>query len=110
MKNDPERQDDTKFTGIVVYGILVTWFTFALNMGWQGRFVSGLHKPPLALGLTLVVPLAFFIFAYLRRGAIWAFCQTLDLRLVVAVHLWRIGAIDFLLCAAEGRLPAGFAL
>ena len=110
MKNNPESSSDAKFTALVVYGLVVLWFLFALQMGWQGRYATGFHKPPLAFGLSAAIPVVFFVFAYARRGRIWAFCQTLDLRILVAVHLWRIMAIDFLLCGAEGRLPLGFAL
>jgi hypothetical protein len=110
MKNVQKNSHDKKFTALVVYGLVAFWFAFQLMMGSQGRYAAGPQKPPLALGLALVVPISFFIIAYARRSFIWAFCQSLDLRLIVAVHLWRVIAIDFLLCAAEGRLPAGFAL
>jgi hypothetical protein len=110
MKNDRQIHVNTKFTSIWVYGALALWFLFALVMGAQGRFVSGLQKPPLALGLTLALPMLFFVAAYARHGSFWAFCQTLDLRVITAVHLWRIVAIDFLVVCAQGRLPAGFAL
>jgi len=110
MKTDKHNSTDLKFTAWVVYGIVFIWFAFALLMGVEHRFDAGPNKPPLAFGLTLLAPIVFFVAAYQRRGAIWQFCQSLDLRFVVAVHFWRVMALDFLLCAASGTLPIGFAL
>jgi hypothetical protein len=109
MKNDQRNLSDSQFTGTIVYGIVAFWFAFSLLMGSQGRYAVP-NTPPIALGLSVLLPVVLFVAAYRRRSSFWAFCQTLDLRYVVAVHLWRVIAIDFLLCCAEGRLPAGFAL
>jgi hypothetical protein len=110
MKNDKSNLDQSRFTGIFVCAALALWFCFSLWMGAEGRFRGRPQQPPIALGLTFLLPLLSFIFAYRRRGSVWAFCQTLDLRFVVLAHMWRIMAIDFLLCGAEGQLPLGFAL
>jgi hypothetical protein len=110
MKTTLESSHDNKITGIIIYGLLSLWFVFSLTMTLQGRFNTGPQKPPIALGLTMLAPMIAFIVAYRRRGAIWAFCQTLDLRLITAVHIWRLIGIDFILAWTEGRLPAGFAL
>jgi hypothetical protein len=110
MKNAQKNSPDKKFIALVVYGMVAFWFAFQLMMGSEGQYALRPQNPPLALGLSLVVPISFFVIAYARRSFIWTFCQSLDLRLIVAVHLWRVIAIDFLLHAAEGSLPAGFAL
>jgi hypothetical protein len=110
MKNDKFNLDQSKFTGVFVYAALALWFCFSLWMGAEGRFQGAPRQPPIALGLTFLLPLLAFVFAYTRRGSFWAFCQTLDLRFVVLAHIWRIMAIDFLLCGAERRLPLSFAL
>lgn len=88
---------------------LTLWFVFALVMGASGQYVSGTGKPPLLLGLTLIIPPMLFALAYLRHGAFWTFCQALDLRLLTLLHLWRIAGLDFLLNYLQGHLPAGFA-
>jgi hypothetical protein len=110
MSTDCHARPDTTFTGIIVYGVVALWFAFAYLTGSQGRFAGPPHQPPIALGLAVVLPIAGAIMAYRRRGAFWAFCQTVDLRLVVVVHAWRLMAVDFLFCCAEGRLPATFAI
>ncbi len=110
MKNEEYNLDGPKFAGVFVYFAVALWFCFALWMAAEGRYAAGPRKPPLALGLTLVLPFSSFIFAYTRHKAIWAFCQTLDLKFIVLAHFWRIMAIDFVLCCVDGRLPAGFAL
>lgn len=109
-QNNTINPNQLKFTKIFVYGMIVLWFLFALVMGAQGRFQASGQKPPLALGLAVVLPILLFVLAYSRHGAIWAFCQSLDLRVVVGLHFWRIIGLDFVLRYAEGRLPAGFAL
>jgi hypothetical protein len=110
MINQTRNLRHPDFTGMLTYSAVALWFTFALVMAAQGRYISGPHKPPLLTGLTLLIPLVSFIFAYTRHGSFWRFCQTLDLRLIVIAHAWRIVAIDFILCWIDGRLPAAFAL
>jgi hypothetical protein len=110
MSNDTSRSSLVRFAGATVGGLVFLWFIFTLMMASDGRYISRAPKPPLALGLSCLLPIIFFIWLYLRRGAFWAFCHTIDLRTIVALNLGRILAVDFVLCAAEGRLPAGFAL
>ncbi len=110
MKTDTYDQRSIKFTGVMTLGIVALWFVFALWTGAEGRFTPPPEKPPLLFGLTIMSPIVAFVLAYRRRGSFWAFCQTLDLKYVVAVNAWRILAIDFLLTPAEGRLPWAFAL
>jgi hypothetical protein len=95
---------------IAVFTVIVIWFLFALTMGILGQFVSGAQKPPLDLGLALALPVIFFVAGYLRRRSLWAFAQTLNLKLIVLLHVWRLVAIAFLVNYAQGRLPGGFAL
>jgi hypothetical protein len=95
---------------VAVYTVIALWFLFSLSMGIRGRFIGRPDKSPLALGLALGLPILLFVTAYLRRGSLWAFAHTLDLRLVVLPHLWRLVAIVFLIDYSQGRLPGGFAL
>jgi hypothetical protein len=105
-----EHRNDFWITEAVLGSALAIWFAFALVMGAQGHYVASPGNPPLALGLAVVLPIVAFALVYNLRGAVWQFCQTLDLRLVVVAHTWRIVGIDFLVNSANGRLPAGFAL
>lgn len=105
-----EHRNDLWITEALVGSALAIWFTFALIMAAQGHYLSSPGNPPLALGLTVVLPIVAFVLVYNLGGAVWQFCQTLDLRLVVVAHVLRIVAIDFLVNFANGRLPAGFAL
>src|SRR6202040_1517302 len=110
MKNNNLINENTKLTKMLVYGAVAFWFVFALVMGVQGRFAAGPEKPPLALGLTIGLPMLLFGLAYARHGSFWAFAQTLDLRVITGLHLSRIVGFVFLALCAEGRLPAAFAL
>ena len=101
---------DASFTAAVVYGCVALWALFALQMGRDGLYLAAPHLPPAALGLSVVLPVLGAVITYRQHGRFWAFCQSLDLRVVVIVHLWRLMAVDFLLCGWQGRLPAPFAL
>ncbi|MDB6016350.1 MAG: hypothetical protein JWR19_839 [Pedosphaera sp.] len=107
MKNSHANYQSGK---VVVYTVIALWFLFALLMGIFGQYVSGPEKPPLYLGLTLGLPMLFFVAAYVRRGALWAFAQTLDLRVITLLHIWRLLGVVFLIDYFQGRLPGGFAL
>ena len=101
---------DTSFTAGVVYGIVALWALFVVQMSRDGLYIASNHQPPVALGLSVLLPVACAVAAYRRHGRFWLFCQRLDLRVIVVVHLWRLMAVDFLLCCWDGRLPASFAL
>lgn len=95
---------------VSVYGLIALWFLFALVMSAQGRFVSGSQKAPLAMGLIFALPIVFFIVVYELSHSFRAFCKSLDLRAVTAVHVWRILGVVFLVLYVQRRLPGGFAL
>lgn len=107
MKNNHVNKQSVK---VAVYTMIALWFLFALLMGVLGGYVGGPGKPPLYLGLTLGLPILFFVVWYLRRGSLWSFAQTLDLRVVTLLHVWRLLGIVFLINYFQGQLPGGFAL
>jgi hypothetical protein len=107
MKNKHSNKQSVK---VAVYTVIALWFLFALLMGVLGRYASGPGKPPLYLGLTLGLPMLLFVVWYLRRGSLWSFAQTLDLRLIISLHVWRLLGIVFLIDYFQGQLPGGFAL
>ena len=107
---DQNNHSNSMLTKTFVYGALAVWFLFALVMGAQGRYQTGAQGPPLALGLTFALPILLFVLAYSDRGAFWEFCQTLDLRVITGVHVFRFIGVDFVLHYIKGSLPAGFAL
>lgn len=110
MSTNASSQSMSRFAGVVAGGAVTMWFLFSILMSANGRFRTLPQAPPLALGLSLVLPIVIFVGLYLRHGAFWSFCQSIDLKLIVAANFWRVMALDFVLCGLERRLPLGFAL
>jgi hypothetical protein len=107
MKND---ETSSKSIKLITYGALAAWFGFALITSINGGFAGAPHKPPLALGLTLGLPMFAFLSAYFSSHRFRVFAHSLDLRLITGLHAWRIVAIDFLILSAREQLPAAFAV
>src|SRR5262249_29522683 len=98
-----------KQIGRLTAGAIGAWFTFSVVMGITGKFKGSRDRPPLALGLTLVLPVLAFVSLYRTSNQFRAFCKSLDLKALTLPHAWRIVAFDFLRQRAKGRLPGGFA-
>jgi hypothetical protein len=107
MKNETT---SNKIVGVMAYGAVALWFTFALVMGMRGNYIAGPANPPLPLALTFGVPIFLFVFLYWTNSSLRAFSHTLDLKVITGLHLWRFVGLDFLINCAQGHLPAGFAL
>jgi len=97
-------------TRCFVYLSLALWFLIALRIGLRGGFSSRPGLPPIALGLAVLVPIAIYSLVYADRGWFWKYCQSFDLRVLTALHLWRFVGIDFIVNWWNGKLPAGFSL
>ncbi|HEY3897426.1 MAG TPA: hypothetical protein VGM54_02370 [Chthoniobacter sp.] len=92
-----------------VYSVLLIWFFTSLVLSLQGWFETGPTRLPLPLGLSVGIPIVVAVATYSLSGSFRAFAGSLDLRALVAVNVFRIVGVDFLICYAQGRLPAGFA-
>jgi hypothetical protein len=88
---------------------LVVWFLLALSGSLVGAFDSQ-SRPPLALGLAAVAPIAAFVTAYATSARFRQFVASLDLRVLTAVQTWRVGGVVFLILHYRGALPGAFAL
>ncbi len=88
---------------------LVGWFLLALIGSLLGVFDSQ-PRPPVALGLFAVAPIAVFAICYLTSVRFQEFVLSLDLRILTMVQTWRVGGIVFLLLYGQGALPGVFAL
>jgi len=88
---------------------LVLWFLFSAVGGLSGFFATT-KDPPVALGLAVVLPVALFVFYYLKRGKLYQQLRELDLRFLVLPQTWRVMGLFFLVDLYRGLLPAGFAL
>src|SRR5262245_58857756 len=86
-----------------------SWFVFSTAMGINRKFVSRKDRPPLALGLTRLGPMAAFVVLHRKSNEFRKFCRSIDLRVLTLAHFWRILGADFLVQRSKGRLPGGFA-
>jgi hypothetical protein len=90
-------------------GVLVGWFLLALGGALLGVFDSG-PRPPIALGLAAVAPVAVFVSWYRLSARFRQFVSSLDLRALTLAQAWRVGGIVFLILYQQGVLPGAFAL
>src|SRR5437867_2297121 len=89
--------------------IIALWFLLALACSLLGFFDSE-SRPPIALGLAAVVPVAVFGFLYLTSPGFRDFVLSLDLRILTLAQIWRVGGIVFLILYQQAILPGIFAL
>src|SRR6266542_2571459 len=99
MKNE---NISSKKAEAMVYGALALWFTFALVMGIQGNYQASPTSPPLPLALTFAVPILLFLILYVANRSLRGFSNTLDLKIITGLHLWRFVGLDFLMHYAQG--------
>lgn len=93
--------------GGMVLAIGLVWLGLAVALGASGRLLA--LRPPVpqlvVLGLTVAVVLAG---AYVPTLRAWAW--TVDLRVLVALHLTRMVGAWFLVLYRRGELPYAFAV
>lgn len=89
--------------------LAAAWFVAIAVAGEAGVFVTG-DRPPVALGLAVVLPPAIVgaLLAWSQPFRAWA--GRADLHLLTMLQMWRIIGFAFVALWAVGRLPGGFAL
>jgi hypothetical protein len=90
----------------IISAVLGAWFCFALAVGVSGRF-----QRASAFGVVLTVwgLAALVLLACWKIPAIRNWLVTVPFRTLIWLHVTRFVGIYFLVLAAHGRLPAGFA-
>ncbi len=89
--------------------VLALWFLVVFFLGANGAFVTPPGKPPLAILIAVLAPMAAFIVGYLGWSAFRAFILSADPVLLSAIQAWRAAGLGFLALAAHGVLPGLFA-
>ena len=89
--------------------ILAAWFLLAVAGSVLGVFDSQ-PRPPLALGLAVIIPIALFALCYLTSLEFQEFVASLDLRLLTLAQTWRVAGIVFVILHQRGALPGVFAI
>jgi hypothetical protein len=88
---------------------LVLWGAFSGVLAQRGAFVTTPEQPPVALLLSLLIPLALFAIGYAVTGRFRTYVLGLDLVLLTAVQAWRVLGGMFLVLMAFRLLPPAFA-
>jgi hypothetical protein len=89
--------------------LLAAWFFLAVWLGVTGRLVAS-GTPPIALGATILLPLALFALDGRFGHPIFGGLLRLGLPALIALQTFRIIGITFVVAWLAGTLPAGFAL
>jgi hypothetical protein len=89
--------------------VVVIWASLSTILGGGGTFESAPGHLPVALLLSLVLPIALFAIAYAGSEAFRRYVLGLDLRLLTAIQGWRIIGGMFLVLMCFHLLPGAFA-
>jgi len=96
--------------GRITVGLIAAWFGFALTASALHLFQTDPSRPPVALGLAVLIPIGAFLLWFSRAAGFRAFALSLNPRTLTFVQSWRIAGFTFLVLYAAGMLPGGFAL
>jgi hypothetical protein len=89
--------------------VLVLWAAVRVILGGGGSFVTRPDQMPVALLLSIVLPIALFAVAYAMSDGFRRYVLGLDLRWLTAIQGWRIIGAMFLVLMSFGLLPGAFA-
>ncbi|HUJ95159.1 MAG TPA: hypothetical protein VLW84_07850 [Terriglobales bacterium] len=95
-----------KLTG----GLIAAWFAFSLTASALHLFNTDPSRPPLALLLSVLVPLTAFFTWYGSSKPFREFVHSLNPRTVTLIHSWRVVGYTFLVLYTYHILPGIFAL
>ena len=88
---------------------LVLWAAISATLGGRGAFETAPGQLPIALLLSLVLPIVVFAIAYAGSDGFRRYVLGLDLRWLTAIQGWRIIGGMFLVLMSFNLLPGTFA-
>jgi hypothetical protein len=91
-------------------GLIAAWFIFSLSASALHVFNNDPSRPPIALGLAVLIPLAIFAVWFARSEAFREFALSLDPRALTRTQSLRIAGYTFLVLYTYRLLPGAFAL
>ena len=89
--------------------VLVLWAAISTTLGGGGTFETVPGQLPIALLLSLVLPIVVFAIAYARSDGLRRYVLGLDLRWLTAIQGWRVIGGMFLVLMSFNLLPGTFA-
>ncbi len=96
--------------GKLIAGLIGAWFTFSLIASALHMFSTDPNRPPLPLGLAVLIPLAIFTLWFAASENFRRFVYSLNPRTLTLLQSWRIAGYAFLVLYSYGILPGIFAL
>jgi hypothetical protein len=96
--------------GKLTAGLIVAWFLVSLTISALHGFNTDPGRPPLPLGLAVVIPVGLFVLWYAASKEFRQFVLGLNPRTLTFVHSWRLVGFTFLVLYSYGILPGLFAL
>jgi hypothetical protein len=96
--------------GKLTAGLISAWFLVSLTASALHVFNGNPSRPPLAVGLAVVLPIALFLLWFAISKGFRLFVLCLNPRTLTLIHTWRTVGFTFLVLATYGILPSFFAL
>jgi hypothetical protein len=90
-------------------GLIAAWFLFSLSASARHVFENDSARPPLALGLAVLIPIGLFAVWWAASPGFREFALSLNPRTLTVAQSWRIAGYVFLVLQTYGILPAVFA-
>jgi hypothetical protein len=107
MMSQPSQQTISR-TGLSF--VLALWFVLVLIGAWLGVFRGDPSRPPLTVGIGVLLPVILFLGVWFGSSRVQRFVASLDLQTVTLIQLGRVLGGVFLLEYFLGALPGVFAL
>jgi hypothetical protein len=95
--------------GKLAIGIIAAWFAFAISASIAHVFKQSAAAPPIALGLSALIPIVVFWTWFRSSEGFRNFALSLDPRVLTIVQSWRIAGFVFVVLYVYGILPGVFA-
>jgi hypothetical protein len=96
---------------LATLSLVSVWFALAVLLGASGAFAPPPGGYPWPVLLAIAGPvMLFFIDRRFLGGVLFRGIHSLDRQVLVALQIWRVGGLFFLVEWARGHLPGGFAL
>jgi hypothetical protein len=96
--------------GKLTAGLIVAWFIVSLTTSALHVFQTDTSRPPLPLGLAVVIPIGLFLIWFAASKGFRQFVSNLNPRTLTLVHSWRLAGFAFLALYSYGILPGLLAL
>ena len=99
--------EDTHSMLKILYGIVGLWFVAAF-IGGVLNFFSQTGRPPVPIGVFLVIPIGGFTLAYAMSSRVRHAVDQIPLWLITIAHVWRFVGLGFVTGAVVHVLPPQF--